>query len=77
MYAIRSYYAKVEQEASENGRYNAVVAPEFHGIAYFLYVYEVYRDIRLVGAPPASIGSFGFDTDNWEWPRHTGSYNFV
>ncbi len=74
MRLIEAHCTKVEQEASENGRYNAVVAPEFHGIAYFLYVYEVYRDIRLVGAPPASIGSFGFDTDNWEWPRHTGDF---
>jgi hypothetical protein len=40
-----------------------------------MYVYKIYRDIRLVGAPPESIGKFGGDTDNWEWPRHTGDFS--
>ena len=40
-----------------------------------MYVYKIYRDIRLVGAPPESIGKFGGDTDNWEWPRHTCDYS--
>jgi hypothetical protein len=42
---------------------------------YIMYVYQTYRDIRLVGAPPESIGKFGGDTDNWEWPRHTGDFS--
>ena len=42
---------------------------------YFLFVYKVYRDVRLVGAPPSSIGKFGGDTDNWMWPRHTGDFS--
>jgi hypothetical protein len=54
---------------------SAVVASMFAGNQYFLYVYDVYRDIRLVGAPPESIGKFGGDTDNWEWPRHTGDFS--
>ena len=42
---------------------------------YIMYVYKTYKDIRLVGAPPESIGKFGGDTDNWEWPRHTGDFS--
>lgn len=47
----------------------------FKGNQYIMYVYKIYRDIRLVGAPPESIGKFGGDTDNWEWPRHTGDFS--
>ena len=54
---------------------SAVVASMFKGNQYFLFVYDVYKDIRLVGAPPESIGKFGGDTDNWEWPRHTGDFS--
>ena len=47
----------------------------FEGNQYFLFVTETYNDIRLVGAPPSSIGNFGKDTDNWIWPRHTGDFS--
>ena len=47
----------------------------FKGNQYIMYVYQTYRDIRLVGAPPESVGKFGGDTDNWEWPRHTGDFS--
>lgn len=47
----------------------------FKGNQFLMYVYQVYRDIRLVGTPPESIGKFGGDTDNWEWPRHTGDFS--
>ena len=47
----------------------------YYGNQYFLFVYREYRDIRLVGAPPSSIGKFGGDTDNWMWPRHTGDFS--
>ncbi len=50
------------------------VRPFFDGNQYFLFVTETYRDVRLVGAPPSSIGNFGKDTDNWMWPRHTGDF---
>ena len=53
----------------------ATVVPMFKGNQYLLFVYDVYKDIRLVGAPPESIGKFGGDTDNWEWPRHTGDFS--
>ena len=47
----------------------------YYGNQYFLFVFRVYRDVRLVGAPPSSIGKFGGDTDNWMWPRHTGDFS--
>jgi hypothetical protein len=51
------------------------VKPLFYGNHYYLYVYKVYRDVRLVVAPPSAIGKFGGDTDNWMWPRHTGDFS--
>ena len=51
------------------------VVPFYHGNQYFLFVYEVYEDVRLVGAPPSNIGKFGGDTDNWMFPRHTGDFS--
>jgi len=53
----------------------ARVLPFYKGNQYLAFIYERYRDIRLVGAPPESIGKFGGDTDNWEWPRHTGDFS--
>lgn len=53
----------------------AVVASMFKGNQYFLFVYDVFKDVRLVGTPPESVGKYGGDTDNWEWPRHTGDFS--
>lgn len=50
------------------------IRPMFAGNKYYAYVIESYKDVRLVGAPPSSIGKFGSDTDNWVWPRHTGDF---
>ncbi len=47
----------------------------YEGNQYMLFITETYKDIRLVGAPPSSIGKFGSDTDNWVWPRHTGDFS--
>lgn len=55
--------------------YDISVKPFFEGNEYYLFVYETYRDVRLVGAPPESVGKFGGDTDNWMWPRHTGDFS--
>ena len=63
-------------QAAESGKYETSVLPLFNGNQYFLYVYEVFNDVRLVGAPPSSIGKFGGDTDNWMWPRHTGDFSY-
>ncbi|RMD70549.1 MAG: serine protease, partial [Bacteroidetes bacterium] len=54
---------------------DVTVKPFFHGNQYFAFVTVTYRDVRLVGAPPSSIGKFGADTDNWVWPRHTGDFS--
>jgi hypothetical protein len=67
----------IEREAAEKGKYNVYVKSFFEGSEYYLYVYETFRDVRLVGAPPSSIGKFGGDTDNWMWPRHTGDFSFL
>ena len=63
-----------EAGASLNGR-RASVEALFQGNQYFLFVYRVFSDVRLVGCPPSSIGKFGGDTDNWMWPRHTGDFS--
>lgn len=51
------------------------VKPMYYGNKFYAYVIETYKDVRLVGAPPQSIGKFGSDTDNWVWPRHTGDFS--
>jgi len=66
---------EIRKQASENGKYTAQIKPLFYGNQYFLYVYKIYKDVRLVGAPPSAIGKFGGDTDNWMWPRHTGDFS--
>ena len=62
------------EEAKENDDYHVQVKEMFDGNQYFLFVYRVYKDVRLVGAPPEAVGKFGGDTDNWMWPRHTGDF---
>lgn len=55
--------------------YDAEVRSVFSGNQYWLFVYQTFKDVRFVGAPPASIGKYGGDTDNWMWPRHTGDFS--
>lgn len=62
-------------EAVGDTHYTAFVRPFYQGNQFFLFVNEMFYDVRLVGAPPAAIGSFGGDTDNWMWPRHTGDFS--
>ncbi len=64
----------ISGEATEGTHYEAVVKDFFDGNEYYMFVMEKYYDVRLVGAPPQSIGKFGADTDNWMWPRHTGDF---
>ena len=66
---------RLEAEAVEGTHYKASVRPFYHGNQFYLFVTEVYEDVRLVGAPPSNIGKFGGDTDNWMWPRHTGDFS--
>ena len=65
----------IKAEASEGGKYSTSVESLYYGNKHYLFVYQVYRDVRLVAAPPSSIGKFGGDTDNWMWPRHTGDFS--
>ena len=62
-------------EAAEKGRYRTAIEQMYYGNQQFLFVYEQFDDVRLVAAPPSSIGKFGGDTDNWMWPRHTGDFS--
>lgn len=66
---------KIKKEATEGTHYTAVVKPFYYGNKYYLFLNETFKDVRLVGAPPSSIGKFGGDTDNWMWPRHTGDFS--
>ncbi|HDR90066.1 MAG TPA: S46 family peptidase [Bacteroidetes bacterium] len=75
MKKIRDNMEEIRKEATEGTHYRASVSSFFGGNEYYLLVYERYTDVRLVGAPPAAIGNFGADTDNWTWPRHTGDFS--
>lgn len=72
---INQEIAKIEKENSENGKYIVNVKSFYNGNEYYYFVYQDFNDVRLVGTPPNSIGKFGGDTDNWEWPRHTGDFS--
>ena len=61
--------------AAEGPSYRASVESMYYGNQYFIFIYQRFDDVRLVGAPPSSIGKFGGDTDNWMWPRHTGDFS--
>jgi hypothetical protein len=67
--------SKIAKNAQKEAWQNAYVKSFYKGNQYILIVTEVFKDIRLVGAPPSSIGKFGADTDNWMWPRHTGDFS--
>jgi hypothetical protein len=73
--AINKESAKIIEENSEKGKYTVSVRPFFQGNEYYYFVYQDYKDVRFVGTPTESIGKFGGDTDNWEWPRHTGDFS--
>lgn len=77
--ALREAIQKVETEIKEGveAHYTVYVRSFFEGNEYYAFVYETFRDVRLVGAPPSSIGKYGGDTDNWMWPRHTGDFSLL
>ena len=72
---INKEVAKIQEENNEGGKYTVSVRPFYQGNEYYYFVYEDYNDVRLVGTPPESVGKYGGDTDNWEWPRHTGDFS--
>lgn len=73
--AIKDETLAIEKENSENGKYTVSVRSFFQGNEFYYFVYQDFKDVRLVGTPPENIGRFGGDTDNWEWPRHTGDFS--
>ncbi len=72
---IREVSDKIIKKVTKDNDYEAIVKNFFAGNQFYLVVYERFKDVRFVGAPPSSIGKFGFDTDNWMWPRHTGDFS--
>ena len=72
---IRKVTTQLKKDASEDGKYTVEVKSFYSGNEYYMFVYQIFEDIRLVGAPPSAIGKFGGDTDNWMWPRHTGDFS--
>lgn len=66
--------ARLVSRYAQNGL-EAELKAMFYGNQYFMYVYQIFNDVRLVGTPPSSVGKFGGDTDNWMWPRHTGDFS--
>lgn len=72
---IEKAIKNIENREAKDNLYTALVKSFFKGNEYYLFVYEIYEDVRLVGAPPSSIGKFGYDSDNWMWPRHTGDFS--
>lgn len=72
---IKENTKKVQAENTKGTPYEARISSFYAGNEYYLFLYEIFKDVRLVGAPPSSIGKFGADTDNWMWPRHTGDFS--
>ena len=73
--AIDKNLAAINKNAIKESTQQSFTRGFFEGNQYYLFVTETYKDVRLVGAPPSSIGNFGKDTDNWVWPRHTGDFS--
>ena len=71
----RKAIAKMKNDKSEDGLYRVDIKSFFNGNEYYMFVYNQFKDVRLVGAPPEAIGKYGGDTDNWMWPRHTGDFS--
>ena len=72
---IDAEYKAIQTENSENGKYTVVVRDFYNGNEFYYFVYQDFKDVRLVGTPPNALGKYGGDTDNWEWPRHTVDFS--
>ena len=72
---IKGNIDRLEKEAVKGTHFEARIRPFYYGNQYYLFVNEVFKDVRLVGTPPSAIGQFGGDTDNWMWPRHGGDFS--
>ena len=72
---VKLKMAELVEAATEGTHFQAYIRPFYFGNQYLIFINEVFEDVRLVGAPPSSIGKYGYDTDNWVWPRHTGDFS--
>jgi len=72
---VQSNIKMLEKQAKGDTHYDSFIRPFFYGNEYYLFITEVFKDIRLVGAPPESVGKFGGETDNWVWPRHNADFS--
>lgn len=72
---LPSVYKSITSRITKGTHYEAQCREMFKGNAYYVFVFERFSDIRLVGTPPQNIGKFGGETDNWMWPRHTGDFS--
>ncbi len=72
---IKQNIKSLETEAKGESHYTTFIRPFYYGNEYYLFVTEVFKDIRLVGTPPESLGKFGGETDNWVWPRHNADFS--
>lgn len=73
--ATKEKIKAITEEAMNDTHYKVIIKPFYYGNEYYMFTYEEFTDVRLVGAPPSNIGKFGGDTDNWMWPRHTGDFS--
>ena len=71
----RNSLKKAANEGKNSDNFAVQVKSFYYGNFYYMLSYNIFNDVRLVGAPPSSIGKFGGDTDNWMWPRHTGDFS--
>ncbi|MBQ8223724.1 MAG: S46 family peptidase [Bacteroidales bacterium] len=72
---VKNNMKKLKEAAEAESDYQVVIRSFYNGNKYYMIYNEVFKDVRLVGAPPSNIGKFGGDTDNWVWPRHTGDFS--
>jgi hypothetical protein len=72
---INKNIRKLQEQATDGTHWKAEIKSFYYGSEYYMFLYEEFNDIRLVGAPPRYVGNFGGDTDNWIWPRHTGDFS--
>ncbi len=73
--AVHAKIKELKASATKGNNYVCEIKDFFEGNEFYMFMYEKYTDVRLVGAPPSSVGKYGGDTDNWMWPRHTGDFS--
>lgn len=72
---LQSVYKTIIERTTKGNHYEAQCREMYKGNAYYVFTFERFTDVRLVGTPPQNIGKFGGETDNWMWPRHTGDFS--